>query len=357
MVQNNRSFLRGFAALLFSALALVAGIPAATADEQEEIIEEIVVTGDLRSLPGENVESVFGFEKSLLKLHDPHPRLPEQIERFNIKDIDELIVLAPGTFTQSFFGVAGGLDVRGTPGEVYFRGIRRLDNPGNYPTPIGAADRIDIVRGPASPISGPAKIGGYLNFTPKSARADTGQYLSENEGAISYTQGSWDKRVITAEVRGPGRIGGRDFGFYIYGEVEDSGSYYDNTATDQTLLQASFDMDVNDNLRIQFGGMYHDYEGNQVAGWNRITQDLIDHGRYVTGVLPLFDTNGDGSISHQEFDTDGDGFTNLNPFRFDFLGDDFALTPGMGRCRISGNPCRTADPAESRPVNCRHRED
>ena len=329
MVQNNHSFLRGIAALLFSALTLVAGMPAATADEQEEIIEEIVVTGDLRSLPGENVESVFGFEKSLLETPRSASTVSwEQIERFNIKDIDELIVLAPGTFTQSFFGVAGGLDVRGTPGEVYFRGIRRLDNPGNYPTPIGAADRIDIVRGPASPISGPAKIGGYLNFTPKSARADTGQYLSENEGAISYTQGSWDKRVITAEVGGPGRIGGRDFGFYIYGEVEDSGSYYDNTATDQTLLQASFDMDVNDNLRIQFGGMYHDYEGNQVAGWNRITQDLIDHGRYVTGRPTPLDTNGDGSISHQEFDTDGDGFTNLNPFRFDFLGDDFALTPG-----------------------------
>ena len=39
------------------------------------------------------------------------------------------------------------------------------------------------------------------------------------------------------------------------------------------------------------------------------------------------DTNGDGRISHQEFDTDGDGFTNLNPFRFDFLGSNFALEP------------------------------
>lgn len=329
MVQNNHLHLRGLAAFLFIAVALLAGMPVAADEEQEEFIEEIVVTGDLRSLPGENVESVFGFEKSLLETPRSASTVSwEQIERFNIKDIDELIVLAPGTFTQSFFGVAGGLDVRGTPGEVYFRGIRRLDNPGNYPTPIGAADRIDIVRGPASPISGPAKIGGYLNFTPKSARADTGQYLAENEGAISYTQGSWDKRVITAEVGGPAKIGDRDFGFYIYGEVEDSGSYYDNTSTDQTLLQASFDMDVNDQLRIQFGGMYHDYEGNQVAGWNRITQDLIDHGRYVTGNPSPLDTNGDGSISHQEFDTDGDGFTNLNPFRFDFLGNDFALTPG-----------------------------
>ena len=47
----------------------------------------------------------------------------------------------------------------------------------------------------------------------------------------------------------------------------------------------------------------------------------------MTGAAKQLDANGDGRISHQEFDTDGDGFTNLNPFRFDFLGDNFALEP------------------------------
>jgi iron complex outermembrane receptor protein len=334
---TNKYNLRGYAAALVSLALILAVSHRAYAEEamaeagDDQIVEELVVTGDLRSLPGENVESVFGFQKSLLELPRSASTVSwEQIERFNIKDIDELVALAPGTFTQSFFGVAGALDVRGTPGETYFRGIRRLDNPGNYPTPIGAADRIDIVRGPASPIFGPSKIGGFLNFTPKSARADSGQYLTENEGAFSYTTGSWDKSILTAEVGGPGRIAGKDFGYYLYGEVEDSDSYYKNSGTQQTLIQASFDMDVNDQLRIQFGGQYHDYEGNQIAGWNRVTQDLIDNGRYVTGRPSPLDTNGDGSISHQEFDTDGDGFTNLNPFRFDFItgAPGGALTPG-----------------------------
>ncbi|MEM7080397.1 MAG: TonB-dependent receptor [Pseudomonadota bacterium] len=292
--------------LVISVATLWAAIsPSAFAQEtagDDQIVEEIVVTGELRSQPGENVESVLGFQKSLLELPRSASTVSfEQIERFNIKDIDELVALAPGSFTQSFFGVAGALDVRGTPGETYFRGIRRLDNPGNYPTPIGAADRIDIVRGPASPISGPSKIGGYLNFEPKSARADGGQYLSENEGEISYTGGSWDKSILSAEVGGPGQIAGRDFGFYIYGEIEDSGSYYDNSSTEQTLLQASFDMDVSDQLRFQWGGMYHDFKGNQVAGWNRLTQDLIDDGTYITGSPTALDTNGDGSISHDEY--------------------------------------------------------
>ena len=315
------------AAILFAATlqfgigsSVLAEEAPATVQVDDEYIEEVIVTGDLRSLPGENVDSVMGFPKSLLELPRSASTVSwEQIERFNIKDIDELIALAPGTFTQSFFGVAGALDVRGTPGETYFRGIRRLDNPGNYPTPIGAADRIDIVRGPASPIYGPAKIGGYLNFVPKSARADTGQYLEAPEGAVSVTGGSWSKRVVTGEVGGPMRLGNQDLGYYLYAEIEDSDSYYDNSGTEQTLIQASFDMDVSAAVRIQFGLMYHDYVGNQIAGWNRVTQDLIDTGTYVTGTPSPLDTDGDGYISHQEFDVNGDGFTDLNPFRFDFL--------------------------------------
>ncbi len=296
---------------------------------QAEEMEEIVVKGDLGSLPGENVQSVFGFNKSLLETPRSASTISEEMmEGFNMQDIDELIAVAPGSFTQSFFGVAGGLDVRGTPGETYFRGVRRLDNPGNYPTPIGASDRVDVIRGPASPIYGPSKIGGYLNFNPKSARIEeTGQFIPETEGRMSFTTGSWDKSIVTAEVGGPGQIGDQEFGYYIYGEIEDSGSYYDNTGIEQNLFQASFDADLSDSVRIQFGGMWHEYTGNQVAGWNRVTQDLIDHGIYVTGAAKQLDANGDGRISHQEFDTDGDGFTNLNPFRFDFLGDNFALEP------------------------------
>ena len=43
-------------------LLLVTGLISA-----QEVVEEIVVTGDLDSLPGGYVESVFGFETSLLE--------------------------------------------------------------------------------------------------------------------------------------------------------------------------------------------------------------------------------------------------------------------------------------------------
>ncbi|HWI85897.1 MAG TPA: TonB-dependent receptor plug domain-containing protein, partial [Sphingomonas sp.] len=211
--------------------------------------EEIIITGSLSALPTDNVGSVFGFGKTLLETPRSASTISvEQIERFGITDIYDLVAQTPGTFTNSFFGVGGALDIRGTPGEVYFRGVRRLDNPGNYPTPIGASDRIDIVRGPASPIFGPSKTGGYMNFVPKSARVKGGALLSSPEGQVSYTTGSWEKSVLKAELRGPVKIGGTEFGYSLYAELEDSGSYYENMGTKQTILQAGFDNQITENL-------------------------------------------------------------------------------------------------------------
>ena len=305
----------------------------------DDDVEELVVVGSLDSLPGVDVRGIYGFDKSILTTPRSASTISEEMmDRYNMSDIDELIVAAPGTFTQSFFGVAGSLDIRGTIGETYFRGVRRLDNPGNYPTPIGASDRIDIVRGPASPIHGPSKIGGYLNFNPKSARIEeTGEYIAEKTGSVSLNLGSWDKRVVNAEMGGPGRLGTQHFGYWLYAELEGSGSYYRNSGIDQTLLQASFDMSPTGTIHLQFGGMFHDYTGNQIARWNRLTQDLIDDGVYVTGSPAPLDADGDGSISHQEFDVDGDGFTDLNPFAAGLVpGSTAPLGPGPfpGACSI-----------------------
>ncbi len=335
------------------ALAMALGAPAWCADDPADVarvddaaIETLTVTGqaldEIGMMLREPVDAVFGFDKTLLQTPRSATSLTiETIKQYGITDIDDFVVLSPGSFTQSFFGVSGSLELRGTSGETYFNGIRRLDNPGNYTTPIAAADRVDIVRGPASVIYGPSKIGGYMNFIPKSARADTGQFLSRPAGAVSFTGGSWSKSVLTAEVGGPGRLGGQSFGYYLFGEVEDSGSYYRNTGTDNLIVQSAFNAELTDRARIAFGGMYQDYKSNQVAGWNRLTQALIDDGTYVTGLAKPLDADGDGFISHQEYNAANDG-TGLFSFIFDpaglaeppSFGPDFALDPatiGMAR--------------------------
>ncbi|QGP79220.1 TonB-dependent siderophore receptor [Sphingobium sp. CAP-1] len=262
---------------------------------------DIVVTGALDALPVKNVGSIFGFDKTIVETPRSASTISkEQIERFGITDIYDLVAQAPGTFTNSFFGVGGALDIRGTPGEVYFRGMRRLDNPGNYPTPIAASDRIDIVRGPASPIYGPSKTGGYMNFVPKSARVADGKLRDKASGEISYTRGSWDMNVAKGEISGPLKIGEQEFGYSLFGQYEDDGSYYRNMNTKQYILQGSFDTDLSDHVRIEWGGQYQNYKGQQNGGWNRLTQDLVDNGTYITGQAQPIDTNGDGQISQGE---------------------------------------------------------
>jgi iron complex outermembrane receptor protein len=285
-----------------AAVSLILSLSAVAQEPPAEDIAEVTVEGDrLNVMQNDPVESVFGFGKSVVETPRSVTTISaELLSKTLITELDDLVALTPGAFTQSFFGVAGSLDVRGTPGENYFRGVKRIDNPGNYPQAIGASDRIDIVRGPASPVYGPSKIGGYLNFVPKSARASSGQFIPEAAGAVGVTYGSYDKKVLHGEVGGPTMLLGKEAGYYVYAESENSGSYYENSDTQQTILQASFDVTLSDTWRTEFGGMYQYFKGNQVAGWNRLSQALINDGTYVTGSPVSLDSNGDGLLNDTE---------------------------------------------------------
>ncbi|MBU3993451.1 MAG: TonB-dependent receptor plug domain-containing protein [Alphaproteobacteria bacterium] len=335
------------AALLLSCTALTVPAMAQEAPAAEEAPDDentIIVSGSLGALPNKDVGTIFGFNKTIVDTPRSASTVSaEQMERFGVSDIYDLVAQSPGVFTQSFFGSAGGLDIRGTPGEVYFRGMRRLDNPGNYPTPIGASDRIDIVRGPASPIFGPSKTGGYMNFVPKSARVAGGKYLDGPEGEISYTTGSWSRSVLSAQLRGPAKLGGQEFGYSLYAEVEDSGSYFRNIYSQQTVLQAAFDADLSSNLRIEFGGMYHRAQVPQNGGWNRLTQTLVDNGTYITGSAQPLDMNGDGVLAPDEFVAAG-GLFGFAPFfpggpatatAADFTGSPYLALSNVGTTTLS----------------------
>lgn len=287
------------AVALLSGTALASPAMAEEAPDKDQ--KDIVVTGSLGALPIKDVGSVFGFNKTLVETPRSASTVSkEQMERFGITQIYDLVSQSPGTFTSSFFGTGGALDIRGAPSDVYYRGMLRLDNPGNYSTPIGAADRIDIVRGPASVIYGPSKIGGYMNFVPKTARAANGTYASEAKGDMQLDLGSWGRKVLKGNITGPGKVAGHEFGYSLYGEIEDSDSYYRNVFTKNALFSAAFDTDITPNLRAEFGGTYQKYNSVQNSGWNRVTQDLINTGTYVTGQGSSLDTNGDGKISREE---------------------------------------------------------
>src|ERR1700722_16003557 len=268
-------------------LSLAADSPAdgpAASAAPADTLEEVTVSGDrLDVMQTKPVDAVFGFGKTVVETPRALTTISNDLmTKGLITSINDLVALTPGSFTQSFFGVAGSLDIRGTPGENYFRGMKRIDNPGNYPTPLAASDSIDIVRGPASPIYGPSKVGGYLNFVPKTQKADADNQ-SHPTGDVGFNAGSWGQKILHASISGPASVFDKPLGYSVYGEAQNSGSYYNNTHTDEDVAQASFDLKFSDVVHSEFGVMYENYKGNQVAGWNRLTQQLIDNGTNITG--------------------------------------------------------------------------
>jgi iron complex outermembrane recepter protein len=284
--------------------------PTKTGEDAVEL-EDYVATGTggdpVGVLPTEPVDSVFGFDKTLLETPRSVSVLSDDLmASYGIETALDVAKIVPSTFTTSIFGINGNVNIRGVASDTYFRGVKRLENTQLFPTPITAMSRLDVVRGPPSPLYGPGKVGGYTNFVPKSARAKTGKYLESPTGKAVVTLGSFDKKAGSAEVGGPVTVFGKRGGYYVYTNLEDSDTFYENVPFKQRILQSSFDYEINESLHLEFGQMYQYWGGTELAGWNRLTQELIDTGMYNAGTVAVnMDSNGDGLIATAEVDTFG----------------------------------------------------
>lgn len=315
------------------------------------MLDTVTITGTrldpLNQLQKGATDSLTGLSLSLLETPRSASRVSDiTIERYGMEDVDDLLAAVPGTFTASFFGVPGNLNVRGTLADTYFQGFKRIENRGSYSSNLGAASYVEVLRGPASPIYGPGKVGGLLNFIPKTARGDDQAYVASVGGSVSATIGSYDKSVISGELYIPAGNGG----IALYGEYEDSGSYYDNIDPEHTNLQATYVADLDDKWSLELNGMYFEESGRiQTPGWNRVTQDLIDSGTYITGWdTEIQDTNGDGYLSYDEIDAvvgANYGTSNLRQIA-EYYGSnrpEFALDAGVGTTQLDGSNILAAE--------------
>jgi len=293
--------------LYYCAIA-AAGMSAGAAFAQvgDDSVDEIIVVGDPVGLTKINsTDSVFGTNRALTEIPRSISIISDvTMQRYGIADIDDFIATTPGTFGGSFFGVPGAVTIRGSVSETYFRGFKRALNQGLFPTPLGASERVEIVRGPAPIIYGAGRVGGLLNFYPKSVTAAGMRASDGSTGTVSYTLGSYDKNNLSLEANIPFLLAGRESGVSIYSELEDSGHYFRGRKPEHELLQLSFSHELPNGLSIEAGGMYYHSDGYfQTPGWNRLTQDLIDNGTYITGRdTDLIDVDGNGRLTPAEID-------------------------------------------------------
>jgi iron complex outermembrane recepter protein len=260
---------------------LTADIPLALAESTGSVS---VVTDPFNVVPEAPTNSLYGLDQPLESI----PRSisvadAELLTRYNVKTVNDIVTVASGAFTGSYFGIPGSVFLRGDIGDNFFRGFRRVENRGNYQTPVAATDHIEIVKGPASPIYGGGRVGGFMNFVPKTARSESAKWLEKVTGKETITYGSYDQKIASTEVGVPFKIGSHRAGLYAFVEGEDSHSFFKGVADRYKLAQVAFDMELSSKWRLQFGGQAFKNLGTQNIGWNRVTQDLVDHQMYLAG--------------------------------------------------------------------------
>lgn len=295
------------------------------AEVSEADVEKIDVLGkktDYYSImPDGKNSSAFGLDKSLYETPRSITEISEDlVDKFALRSVDDLVRLTPGAFTSSFFGIKGAMDIRGEPADNYFRGFRRIANPGAFNTIVRGAEKLEVMRGPVSPLYGSGSVGGQLNYTPKSAKVGGSKYIDEVTGDLSVTVGSYNQRIISGSLGIPLEIGGKYGGLQLFAEVEDSESFYDGYEPSSELIQAAVDFDLSDNTTLQFGVQYQTTDSIQVPGWNRVTQDLIDNGTYITGAAPI--RNSDNPIGADTLLPQESSF--IAPFAPSFLNNAFS---------------------------------
>ena len=282
----------------FSRLFLISGFlvsalaQSALAEEDNETnvaeLEDFVVsevTDDLTILPSEPSDGAFGLDLTLLETPRSVTEVSaDLIKSYGLRSVDDLVRLTPGAFTSSFFGIRGAMDIRGAAADNYFRGFRRIANPGAFNTIVRGAESLEVLRGPVSPLYGHGSVGGQLNYSPKTSKSETAKYITSPTGRVDATLGSYDQKLLAVEYGAPFTTpGGKQAGVYFFGEVEKSGSFYKGYAPTSELAQLAFDMDFSENTTLEFGIQYQTSDSVQVPGWTRVTQELVDSGQYITG--------------------------------------------------------------------------
>ena len=156
---------------------LLAGlIVAASPVLADEASETIIVTGDRAHLiETEPDDTALGLSLPLLETPRAITAVSDTtLDRYGVTGVDTLTAITPSAYTASYYGVEGAVNLRGTLAESYFEGFKRAENRGTYSTPLGDAAEIEILRGPPSAIYGAGKVGGLVNFMPKSEAAGCG---------------------------------------------------------------------------------------------------------------------------------------------------------------------------------------
>ncbi|MEM7673535.1 MAG: TonB-dependent receptor [Verrucomicrobiota bacterium] len=249
---------------------------------QEEILELEVMEGSGVAIE-ESVlpttrpfNSVYGTDRSILET----PRnvtiiSREQLDAINIKDVRDFTKLTSSSYTKTNFGAPSTPNLRGDESDLYVNGMRRgLSTNGNgLPINFNSVESVNIVKGPAGAVYGTTNyIGGYADLITKRP------YFDGPAGSVSFTAARYDQYTWNLDYGAP--INEKAAYRFSYEGKEQDG-FHELWKNNSHAIYGALSLRPSENYSIDIMGEFFVADYTENWGINRVSQDLIDNGRYV----------------------------------------------------------------------------
>ncbi|MBL9202548.1 MAG: TonB-dependent receptor plug domain-containing protein [Opitutaceae bacterium] len=223
--------------------------------------------------------SVFGTDDNIVDV----PRNVTIISRQQLSDIAiasvlDFTKLTSSAYSTTNFGAPANPAIRGLTADIFINGVRgRITSNGNgLPLDFNAVESVNIVKGPATAVQGTSMyVGGFVDLVTKRP------YFDATKGSASVTVGSYSQREWTFDQGGP--ISQTAAYRFSYSGTDSKGYSWDYYNKNHSIygaltLRPTKGYEVFINATAAF------YRYTENWGINRVTQDLIDNGNYLTGV-------------------------------------------------------------------------
>ena len=225
--------------------------------------------------------SAFGLDLGVLDTPRNNTVLSKtQLEALNIQNPQGFSFLTASSYSDAAFGVPNVPRIRGQYGDVFFNGMRDSFTSNGYGAPISfnSVDQMDIVKGPASVQSWPgAGVGGAIDITTKLPNP------AKFSGSLFVQLDTLEKRRFNVDIGGPAS---ENLSYRLSYTGDLSGSYYNGMFFHQESLYGVVVANITPKYTVQFNSEYVDARYRENDGINRVNQQLIDNGSYLTGGQP-----------------------------------------------------------------------
>ncbi len=223
--------------------------------------------------------SVFGTDDNIIDV----PRnvtiiSRQQLSDISITDVLDFSKLTSSAFTTTNFGAPSNVSIRGQSADVFLNGVRsRITSNGNgLPMDFNSVESVNIVKGPATAVQGTSMyVGGFIDLVSKRP------YFDAAKGSVSYTLGSYSTNRWTLDYGAPIS---KDLAYRFSYSGEETRGYYEDGHKRTHSFYGALTWRPNASYELFLNGQAFIAHYTENWGVNRVTQDLIDNGNYITGI-------------------------------------------------------------------------